>query len=170
MTLADELGVATRLSITLHFFLNWHGLLMTLRFGLSAVLLLVFAVLPISGCGMNEDGRREISGSVKLKGQPLNEGVIEFHPLSTANGATKSGSVISNGEFTIPPESGLVPGKYKVLITAGDGRTPADSDELPGPTGNFVSKDRIPPEYNVNSNQEVEVKLEGPNVFQYDIP
>ena len=72
-----------------------------------------------------------------------------------------------------PGECGLLPGKYRVSITAGDGRTRPDApaDQPPGPTGaNIVSKDRVPKEYNVESKVDVDVTEKGPNVFDYDIP
>ena len=127
--------------------------------------------IAIVGCGPDYGGRVEIKGKVILKGTPLDEGLIDFMPLS-GDQATKQGALIKNGEYTIPQAQGLVPGKYRVFITAGDGRTRAnaDPDELPGPTGaNIVSKDRIPKEYNTESKQEREVTAKSPNVFDFDI-
>ena len=139
---------------------------------LSNRLLVILFIALLVGCGKASDGRMAISGNVTLQGEKLDEGVIEFLPLAgggQAGPATQSGAVITDGAYKIPRDSGLVAGKYKVLITAGDGKTPADGG-LPGPTGNIVSVDRIPPEYNVDSKQEVEVTPEGPNVFDYEIP
>jgi hypothetical protein len=134
---------------------------------LVAALLVLFA----SGCNNNYGGRQEVKGTIKLKGQALDNGTIEFVPLE-GDRATQGGAVVASGSYLIPRSLGLVPGKYRVILTAGDGRTPAASpDAAPGPTGaNIVSKDRIPPEYNVNSKQEVEVSADKPNVFDYDIP
>lgn len=132
----------------------------------------ILSIALTLGCGKADDGRREISGTITLHGTALDEGVIEFLPLAVAGQgkpATQSGAVITNGAYRIPRDSGLVAGTYKVLITAGDGVTPVDG-ELPGPTGNIVSVDRIPPEYNVDSQQQVQVVPEGPNVFDYTIP
>ena len=127
--------------------------------------------LMLAGCGRDFGGRKEVSGTVKLKGEPVNDGTIEFIPLS-GNAETKSGAQILNGDYKIGAEFGLVPGKYRVAITAGDGRTSAaNPEEPPGPTGaNIVSKDRVPKEYNIESKQEVEVTAAGKNVFNYDIP
>jgi hypothetical protein len=132
----------------------------------------VTAVVLAAGCTDNYGGRQEIKGTVTLKGAPLDEGVIDFLPVS-GDGATKEGAVITNGAYRIDRQHGLLPGKYGVSITAGDGRTRANAapDEPPGPTGaNIVSKDRIPPEYNSKSKQQVEVKADRPNVFDYHIP
>jgi hypothetical protein len=134
--------------------------------------ILVFTPLFVAGCTRSFGGRQPISGSVKLKGAPIDDGTIEFFPIG-GDQATKSGAQIIKGAYKIPAEFGLLPGKYRVSITAGDGRTRADAplDQPPGPTGaNIVSKDRVPKEYNIESTQEVEVKDKGPNVFNYDIP
>jgi hypothetical protein len=130
---------------------------------------LVALTASILGCGPNSGGRQEVKGTIKLKGQPLDQGVIDFTPLEAQ--PTKGGALISNGSYAIPRQSGLMKGKYRVIITAGDGRTRENSDEPPGPTGaNIISKERIPADYNVNSKQEIEVADNKPNVFNYDIP
>lgn len=127
----------------------------------------------LTGCFGSTDNRCEVSGMVKLKGVPVKEGLILFQPIGSptdGGAATQAGANITSGNYQIPKESGLVPAKYKVLITAGDGVTPANPDEPPGPTGNIISKDLIPAEYNVESKQEITVSSEGSNIFNYDIP
>jgi hypothetical protein len=137
-------------------------------------LLLAFVVdlVVLGGCGPSSGGRREVSGTIKLKGQPLDQGLITFMPLS-GDKTTQEGAPIANGLYKIDRQHGLMPGTYRVSITAGDGRTRADAppDQAPGPTGaNIISKDRIPPEYNTNSTQDVEVSDKKPNIFNFDIP
>ncbi len=129
---------------------------------LSLLLVLIACV----GCG-GTDGKLKVTGTVTLKGEPLDDGIIEF-----ASDEIRTGANITKGKYEVPAETGLKPGTYKVSITAGDGRTPADSpDGMPGPTGaNIISKDRIPPEYNVKSNKEVTVEAGKENVFDYAIP
>ena len=128
--------------------------------------------IVVFGCGPKYGGRQEIKGTIKLKGQLLDQGSISFMPIS-GDRTTQEGAPIANGSYKIDRSHGLMPGKYRVSITAGDGRTPANAapDEAPGPTGaNIISEDRIPPEYNTNSKQEVDVTEKGPNVFDFDIP
>src|SRR5262245_29982183 len=139
----------------------------------AAIVSVIVVNLVVScGCGPSYGGRKEIKGTVKLKGEPVDDGTIDFFPMS-GNEETKSGAQIIKGFYKIPAEIGLLPGKYRVSITAGDGRTRANAsaDQPPGPTGaNIVSKDRIPKEYNIESKQEVDVTEKGPNEFNYDIP
>ncbi len=133
---------------------------------------LIVVVVCFGGCGPNYGGRQEVKGTIKLKGQLLDQGQITFIPIS-GDGTTKEGALITNGEYLIDRAHGLMPGKYRVSITSGDGRTRADAppDQGPGPTGaNIISKDRIPPDYGVNSKQDVEVTDKKPNVFSFDIP
>ena len=135
---------------------------------LDALAMALLASLAL-GCTNDYGGRQEIKGTIKLKGVPLDQGVIDFTPLEDQS--TKEGAVIADGAYHIPRASGLTKGKYRVIITSGDGRTKEGSDEPPGPTGaNIISKERIPPEYNKNTTQEVEVSDSKPNVFDYDIP
>ncbi|HJZ59103.1 MAG TPA: carboxypeptidase-like regulatory domain-containing protein [Gemmataceae bacterium] len=128
------------------------------------------ACLLLAGCSDQYGGRMEVSGTVKLKGQPAPNGaVLTFVPLE--NQGTEGQATTSGGGFTIPRQYGLKPGKYEVRATAGDGKTavnPVDSDEPPGPGGgtNIVSKDVVPKGWK----QEVTVTKEGPNTFEITIP
>ncbi len=132
----------------------------------SCVFSVLLLILPCIGCG-GTDGKLKVSGTVTLKGEPLDDGIIEFSSPEIRTGAN-----ITQGKYEVPPENGLKPGTYSVSITAGDGRTPAESpDGLPGPSGaNIISKDRIPPEYNVKSTQQITVEAGKENVFDYAIP
>jgi len=126
----------------------------------------ILFLLIVVGCGSRDD-RLPVLGEVKLKGAPLDDGIIEF-----SSPDIKTGTLISKGSYRIPSDQGLRPGKYKVSITSGDGKTPAESpDGLPGPTGaNIVSKDRIPEEFNAKSRLEVTVSADSQNRFDFSIP
>jgi len=137
--------------------------------GQLAVLLLAMAGFAVSGCGDGPSGQSAVSGTVNFKGQPLDQGTITFMPLSKET-PTQSGTGIKNGKYEIPKDKGLAPGKYRVSISSGDGKTPdPSSDAPPGPSGNFSSKERIPAKYNTESTQDVEVTRSGPNKFDFDI-
>jgi hypothetical protein len=125
------------------------------------------------GCSDDYEGRMGISGTVKVKGQPIPDGaIIIFEPLE--NQGTGANMTLASGAYTLPRQYGLKPGKYLVRITAGDGMTavnPVDANNPPGPTGsNIISKDIVPAAWNVNSNQQITVTKDGPNKFDFDIP
>jgi hypothetical protein len=130
-------------------------------------------VLTLAGCSADPyPGRFGISGKVTLEERPLKTAIVTFEPLEGQD--TAGNATITNGVFSIPRQNGLKVGKYRVQITAGDGKTavnPVNPDEPPGPGGgtNIVSRDLVPPSWNRKSKQEVTVTTEGPNSFQFDI-
>jgi hypothetical protein len=121
-----------------------------------------------TGCGGDPLGRQPISGSVSLEGAPLEKGTINFHPVDTAK--TSTGGPIAGGKFEFERQKGLAVGKYRVTINApkpGTGQeAPANTmpgDPLPVPV------ELVPPEWNTNSAQFVEVNDSGKNEFNFDI-
>ncbi|HKB03483.1 MAG TPA: hypothetical protein VKD90_14770 [Gemmataceae bacterium] len=116
----------------------------------------------------------QVFGTVKLKGQPIKDGaLVMFEPLD--NQDTAGNATVTGGSYTFPQVAGLKPGRYLVRVTLGDGKTavnPVDPEAGPGPTGgsNIISRDLVPPDWNVNSKQEVTVTKDGPNKFDFDIP
>jgi hypothetical protein len=126
----------------------------------------------VAGCA-GGDGRVEVTGTVTLKGTPLKTGTISFEPLDGQ--PTRATATIAAGAFTVPREAGLLPGKYLVRVSAGDGKTavnPVSPDQPPGPGGgtNIISKELVPSDWNVNSKQERAVTKDGPNRFELVIP
>ena len=129
--------------------------------------------LLLAGCTDQYADREAISGTVKLKGQPIPDGaIVMFEPLDKQD--TAGNATVAGGAFTVPRTAGLKAGRYLVRITAGDGKTavnPMDPNSPPGPGGsNIISKDLVPADWNVNSKQEVIVTKNGPNKFDFVIP
>jgi hypothetical protein len=135
-------------------------------------LALAVALAFVAGCSASDD-RVEVTGTVTLKGTPLKNGTVTFAPLEGQKfGATET---IRDGNFGIPKETGLTPGKYLIRVSAGDGKTavnPVDPNNPPGPGGgtNIISKELVPSDWNVNSKQERTVTKENPNRFDFVIP
>jgi hypothetical protein len=126
----------------------------------------VIALGPLAGCGGQD--RHEVTGEVLLDGQPVEDGVIQFAPADGQG--TGDGAQIANGRYRIPKEKGLAPGKYKVTIYAGDGRSGAGDASPDSPHARTKpGKERIPAEYNTRSNVVKEVTRDGPNKFDFDI-
>lgn len=127
---------------------------------LSCVLLLAGAVL-ISGCG--PDGpRREIHGTVTFDGKPLAAGWIRFESLPEQPTCNESAQIL-NGAYTVKGLGGLLPGKYKVIITADAANAaPPNENVMPGtpveekkaaPT----AVQALPSRYNTNSELTAEI-------------
>jgi len=132
-------------------------------------LLFSLGMIVLLGCGSGQaDGKLAISGTVKLKGQPLESGTITFSSVDPQQ-QQMTGAQIKNGQFSISADHGLPPGKYRVRISSPVGGTAVKSDEAPG-MAPAVAQDRIPPEWGSKSNQQVEVKAGQKNHFTFEIP
>jgi hypothetical protein len=120
------------------------------------------------GCGGDSSGRYAITGTVTLDGAPLDKGNISFQPTEGAK--TTSGAIVNAGSFSIPKDKGLLPGKYRVEVYAAapGGGGAADADAPPG-EGPPPPKELVPPDWNEESKQTIEVKKEGPFKFSFEI-
>jgi hypothetical protein len=130
--------------------------------------LIVTALWLMSGCGGSSQGPYAISGSVNVDGAPLEKGNISFQP--TQQQPTSSGAVVSGGKFTVPRESGLMVGNYRVVVNAAVPGTggQVNPEALPGDPP-APPKEMIPPDWNVASKQSIDVKSEGPFAFDFEI-
>jgi hypothetical protein len=123
--------------------------------------LLVFACLfTVAGCGSAPDhgDRVPLSGTVTVKGQPLDvAATIFFDPLPGADGVGSAGEV-SGGKFAIPAETGPTPGKtynVKVVTAPGipaEGTPPAEIKR----SQTFEKKVDVPP----NGDGTAELKID----------
>jgi hypothetical protein len=118
------------------------------------------------GCSKS-DGRLAVSGTVNYKGAPLDQGTIQFIPTE-ANG-THGGSAITSGKYSIPAEQGLKAGKYRIVISSGEAGT-AETPAMPGESGP-PAKERIPPEYNRDSEKKPVIRevAAGSTQIDFDI-
>lgn len=126
--------------------------------------------VAVLGCG-NADplGRRAISGLVTFDGAPLEQGSILFEPSEGAT--TSSGAVINQGKYAIQKDLGLPPGKYRVVINAlkpGTGTT-LPPGGFPGEEVGPPPQERIPANWNTESNHFIEVTESGPTDFTHEI-
>jgi hypothetical protein len=120
----------------------------------------------LAGC----DGgpkRYGVSGEVKWQGRPLDQGAITFLPADPSL-AAGGGAPIKNGRYSIPARHGLLPGRYKVRVTAADPSNAPDPNAPPGPSGP-LRKDRVKPRYNDQTVLTADVRPEGPNTFDFEV-
>ncbi len=123
----------------------------------------------ISGCSPDTGGRVHLAGTVTLGGTMLDQGTIEFHPLSEGS---ITGGAIRDGRFEIPAATGALPGKYEVRIysTAVDENVdanvlapPGEESELPPPS------ERINKRYNVESELTADVPEGGASDLSFEL-
>jgi hypothetical protein len=128
----------------------------------------VIALATLSGCA-DPKNRQQITGEVVFKGQPVEDGIINFAPMDGQ--ATGEGAHIEKGKYRIPREKGLSPGKYTVRIFAGNGQSGAGDASPDSPNaGQKQSLERIPAAYNDHSTVIKEVTNGGSNNFDFNIP
>ena len=137
----------------------------------SFVLFLATAGL-IAGCSGSRDDlpREPVSGTVTMDSQPLAEGAIQFTPAAGSGGPPISGNAtIEDGRFSIPRADGLVPGSYKVSISA----VPVKRDtRIPATYGKKKAtpfKELIPAKYNTKTTLTEEIKRGGASGLKYDL-
>ena len=131
-------------------------------------LFVVGTAVLLAGCGPgNPLGRLPISGEVTLDDAPVVLGTIQFDPVDSRGVGT--GTRIDNGDFSIDTQHGLPRGRYLVRIYYPE--PPAeDVSGPPGPdVGSRPARELIPPAYNEDSEQFMEVTAEGENRFTFQI-
>ena len=138
-------------------------------FGVACWLMVCASLALLTGCGGDSLGRQPVTGTVNLDGAPLDRGTVNFHPLD-ATTKTSAGGPVTAGKFAFDRQQGLATGKYRVTVNApkpGTGGTVVDG-AMPGdPVAPPV--ELIPPDWNTNSTQTVEVQGSGKNEFNFDI-
>ena len=78
--------------------------------------------------------------------------------------------MITKGQYSIVQTDGLPPGKYRVRITGDDGQNfGVTAGKMPGDEIMPAKKQLVPESWNSKSKQEIEVKNEGPFVFDFPI-
>ena len=130
----------------------------------------VLSLALVCGIGCAEpSGLLPVSGTVSFKGKPLDQGAIQFLPLEGS--PTESGAGIKEGEYSIPAENGLAPGKYKVTVFSYDesGAKEPDTTTMPGDTVGVQFKERIPAKYNTETILKAEVVAGETNVFDFQL-
>jgi len=138
---------------------------------LASASAVALVLLSLSGCGSSDNLPREaISGSVAIDGKPLDSGLVMFLP-DGADIATQGGASLVAGKYSIPRDQGLVPGKYKVAVSASDGGAETQVDNTNNAPGMppIPRKEIIPKEFSTGTMLTAEVKAGGPNEFNFNL-
>lgn len=132
-----------------------------------AVLCGVITNLGVGGCSSSTSGSGHetgnVSGVVKLDGQPLEGAKVGFHP---DQGPSAYGKTDASGKYEIQlssEQSGAMLGKNTVRITTASGLRENDQGKI-----ELKVPERIPAQFNVRSELVREVKP-GANSFDFDL-
>lgn len=120
------------------------------------------AFLTFPGCSSDKFNRQPVSGTVTLKGKPVEYGQIFFEPAEGQQWATNAG--IENGKFSLSREQGLSPGKYSWKLNVPDRIV---KGEPGGGDGGGAVKNLVPDKANGGT---FEVKANGENKLEIAIP
>ncbi len=131
---------------------------------LWAMMVVTMAGLLLAGCE-NTGGKIGVSGNVSLKGAPLDKGTITF--LVPEEQTPTAATSIENGKYAIPAVSGLLPGKYRVRISAIE-EFPISPEEYAAGKQPPLNRERVPAKYNTDSQEIVEV-TKGKNQFDFNL-
>lgn len=120
----------------------------------------VTALFLVGGCGENKTPTAKVSGTVKLDGEPLDEGTIS---LFGEGGAVPDTFDVKNGKF----EGQAKLGKKKVEVHAykQGPKAKMDKEEIEG-TG---KEDRVAAQYNSESTMTADVTGSGINPAEFKV-
>jgi hypothetical protein len=126
--------------------------------------LVLLSLSMISGCGGPQD-RAEVSGTVRLNGQPLPTGAISFVPTEGTTGPS-SGALIADGAYHIVRAQGAAVGKNRVSIRCVV-KTGGKTTNRMG-TSEDAKQQVVPPKYNDQSELVCDIKS-GSNPLDFDL-
>jgi hypothetical protein len=106
-----------------------------------------------------------ISGTVKLDGQRLAEGDIQFIPIEGTSGPD-AGAVIKDGKYKVA-QKGLAGGKYRVSISGYKQSGKLVQDPLIGPPVKEIVQ-IVPKEYHGENSKLVREITRGTNTLDFD--
>lgn len=130
------------------------------------VAFLIVGSLTAGGC-QRGPVRYAIEGTVTLDGKSLDGGSINFRPVERTPGPT-AGAEIKDGKFVIPREGGLLPGKFRVEITASRPGKNVVLDEIFGREVPAYEQ-YLPARYNTRSELHAEVGESKSNHFDFEL-
>jgi hypothetical protein len=136
---------------------------------IAAIMAIGLGLLAAAGCAKGPN-RLKVSGTVLYKGQPLDQGRIEFEP-DDPGAKFFGGAPIEAGAFIIPSSLGLMPGRYKVRVYSSDRVLPPGDGPPPPPgsPGMPTPKERVAAKFNTQTTLTAEVKPDAENVFTFNV-
>jgi hypothetical protein len=119
--------------------------------------------LALAGCGAG-DRRQAVTGTVSYKGEPVRAGTVQF----LTDTGPQGGAVIRDGRFEVPAAHGLLPGTYKVSVSA-PGPVAVQTPEEKAAGASARATELLPARYNAATTLTAEVGEGRPNHFDFPL-
>lgn len=137
------------------------------------ITLLCVTLLSTYGCGDGHPKRSPVTGTVSYNGKPLSIGSLVFVP--EAGGTAAQGKIARDGSYEMGTfdrdnlDDGVIPGRYKVMITAltSPGGSGLPEDEI---DGNSAPVSVIPEWYGDLEKSGLVVTVEADKANTIDFP
>jgi len=128
----------------------------------------VIAALAMTGCSdPNTQKRGEVTGTVTLDGQPVEDAAISFFPVGSTSGPSAGGKIV-NGKYLVPQAQGPVIGDNRVEFNGAKKTGKKIKDRF----GDEMTQDQIvplfPDKYNIQSKEQVRIEA-GQNTHNFDL-
>jgi len=129
------------------------------------VSLLLLLLVAVAGCGTPDESRAAVSGTIKLDGEPIKQGTISFIPEE--KGPT-AGTVIRDGQYSIPQKVGAFVGKNKVEVrsvqeTGRKVKNPYGDNEI------VEALEAVPHRYNLRTELTANIEKGKDNVADFNL-
>ena len=124
----------------------------------------------LTGCGSGS-ATVPYEGVVTLNGEPLADAMVTLLPLTATDPGPFSGTTDTSGKFSLGPtaspnQRGVVPNKYRLMISTLKVAPMEGGDDSARPK--VLAPERVPEEYRTG-NMRFEVTAEGTTAANFDI-
>jgi hypothetical protein len=130
--------------------------------------LVVLGSLLLAGCGGSKYDTAEVSGTVRVNGQPKSDLALTFQPIG--GGMASVGTTGPDGRYTLEfydsGDSGAIVAKHRVVIRT---HRRSNTEDTSSDVSNPNLRDPIPQRYNDNTELTVEVPAEGTDSADIDL-
>jgi hypothetical protein len=135
-------------------------------FGFLRYLAPTVALLAIAGCAQDGPELAEVTGTVRLDGQPVPGANVVFRPQEGQSGSPAYGITDAEGNYVLRftrDKEGVIPGKYDVEITT-EKLSAEDAEALKAEGQDVYEFVRVPAKYGRPGELKREVPPEGGTV------
>jgi len=126
---------------------------------------LMTGALGLTALGCQEAERHRMHGTVTLNGAPVQTGEVRL--VSPDGSSPTAGAVITEGRYEVTASPGSKRVEIQAYATVGETQ---ESNAIPGAAKVPIQKPLLPPKYNVDSQEVVELNGDVEKDFAIELP